>query len=274
MAGIFAELLQLPRVGADDDFFDLGGDSIVSVQLAGRARKLGLVLTPRDVFRHRTVAALAACAGSTAGEAAGAAPADDGVGPLPLTPVMRWSAGRHRRVFHQSMLLQVPAGLERGQLTDVLQRVLDRHDALRLRVADGAATVRPPGAAADRLLRTVALPDGSTGTAADALVERERAAAGERLDPAAGELLQAVHLDRGPRRPGLLLLVAHHLAVDAVSWRILLPDLAAAAQGQELDPVGTSLRRWRGCSPRRRGSPGGGANSTTGPRCWPGPTRC
>jgi len=250
VAGLFAELLQLSRVGADDDFFDLGGDSIVSVQLAGRARKRGLVITPRDVFRHRTVAALAACAGSTAGPGA-AGEADDGVGPLPLTPVMRWSAVRHRRVFHQSMLLQVPAGLDRGRLTAVLQRVVDRHDALRLRVADGAATVRPPGAAVDRLLRTV-LVDGradgpdTTSEAVDALVESERAAAGERLDPATGEVLQAVHLDRGPRRPGLLLLVAHHLAVDAVSWRILLPDLAAAAQGQELDPVGTSLRRWAG----------------------------
>ncbi|TDT97559.1 non-ribosomal peptide synthase protein (TIGR01720 family)/amino acid adenylation domain-containing protein [Streptomyces sp. 846.5] len=246
LAGLFAELLHLPRVGADDDFFDLGGDSIVSVQLAGRARKIGLVITPREVFRHRTVAALAACAGSVTGAAADAA-ADDGVGPFPLTPVMRWSAGRHGRVFHQSMLLQVPAGLDRAELTGVLQRLVDRHDALRLRVADGAAAVAPAGAPVDRLLRTVRADGcGDEADALDELVERERAAAGERLDPASGEVLQAVHLDRGPHRPGLLLLVAHHLAVDAVSWRILLPDLAAAARGQELDPVGTSLRRWAG----------------------------
>ncbi|MEJ8668148.1 condensation domain-containing protein [Streptomyces sp. MS1.AVA.1] len=59
LCGLFAEVLGLERVGVHDDFFERGGDSIVSVRLADRARRAGLALSPRDVFTHRTPAALA-----------------------------------------------------------------------------------------------------------------------------------------------------------------------------------------------------------------------
>src|ERR671938_186865 len=59
LCGLFAEVLGLERVGIDDNFFALGGDSIGSIQLVSRARRAGLVITPRAVFRHQTVVALA-----------------------------------------------------------------------------------------------------------------------------------------------------------------------------------------------------------------------
>ncbi|MEU5106527.1 MULTISPECIES: amino acid adenylation domain-containing protein [unclassified Streptomyces] len=65
----FAEVLGVERVGAEDSFFELGGDSIRSIRLVGRARELGVGLTPADVFLHRTAAGLA-----TAATAAGSAP--------------------------------------------------------------------------------------------------------------------------------------------------------------------------------------------------------
>ena len=70
LCALFAEVLGLERVGIDDNFFALGGDSIMSIQLVSRARKAGLVITPRAVFQHQTVAALAAVAGAVAGDAA------------------------------------------------------------------------------------------------------------------------------------------------------------------------------------------------------------
>ena len=82
------------------------------------------------------------------------------------------------------------------------------------------------------------------------LAAAEQAAAAARLDPAAGVMVQGSWLDRGPGQAGLLVVVVHHLVVDGVSWRVLLPDLEAAwiavAAGREpvLDPVGTSFRRW------------------------------
>ncbi|WP_286329997.1 non-ribosomal peptide synthetase [Streptomyces sp. MBT42] len=78
---VFTEVLGLRSVGVDDDFFALGGDSIVSIQLVTRARKEGLVLTPRDVFEQRTVAGLAVAA-RTPDEQAAARTATDSGGPL------------------------------------------------------------------------------------------------------------------------------------------------------------------------------------------------
>ncbi|MGQ4425292.1 condensation domain-containing protein, partial [Streptomyces violaceoruber] len=88
-----------------------------------------------------------------------------------------------------------------------------------------------------------------------ALVAEAGAAERDRLSPADGRMLRACHVDRGPDRPGLLVLVAHHLAVDAVSWRLLVPDLAAAYEGRPLSPAGTGWRRWASALRDLAGSP-------------------
>src|SRR5262249_12833287 len=88
LGGLFAGVLGVERVGIDDNFFELGGDSIVSIQLVSRARRAGLLLTPRAVFQHQTVAGLAAVAEAVAGTAAAAA--DVASGPMPAMPIMRW----------------------------------------------------------------------------------------------------------------------------------------------------------------------------------------
>ncbi|CAM5318471.1 Carrier domain-containing protein OS=Streptomyces antimycoticus OX=68175 GN=SSPO_021980 PE=4 SV=1 [Streptomyces antimycoticus] len=62
-----AEVLALPTIGIDDNFFDLGGDSIISIQLVSRLRAAGVVLTARDVFRHKTAADMAAVADTPTG---------------------------------------------------------------------------------------------------------------------------------------------------------------------------------------------------------------
>ena len=77
VARVFAEVLGLTRVGADDDFFRQGGDSIVSIQLVGRARAEGLHFTAQDVFANRTVRAIAAAATWSSDEGA---PADQAAG--------------------------------------------------------------------------------------------------------------------------------------------------------------------------------------------------
>ncbi|MFL5000740.1 MAG: amino acid adenylation domain-containing protein, partial [Xanthobacteraceae bacterium] len=253
---LFAEILGVERVGIDDNFFALGGDSIVSIQLVSRARKAGLVITPRSVFQHQTVAALAGIATSVE-ETASALP-DIAVGSLPLTPIMRWQLTRgSSERFSQAMLLQVPARLEEDHLIAALQTVLDHHDALRLRLAAPAARsgdwsleVAPPGA-----VRAVACCRRIDVSALDHAARRaciaEQAQAAEmRLAPAAGVMVQAAWFDAGAVRAGRLLLLVHHLAIDGVSWRVLVPDLAAAweaiAAGRlpMLPPRGTSFRRW------------------------------
>ncbi|MFB9839984.1 methyltransferase, partial [Actinoallomurus acaciae] len=142
---LFAEVLGVPGVGIDDDFFALGGDSIVSIQLVLRARKAGLVCTPRQVIRLRTVAELAA----VVTEADRSAPdrPDDGVGEVPFTPILHWldECGGDVRGFSQSLLLTTPAGLTGPELETILQAVADKHDLLR------AVLVRGDGGRAGHL---------------------------------------------------------------------------------------------------------------------------
>ncbi|MFD5895328.1 amino acid adenylation domain-containing protein [Streptomyces sp. NPDC060366] len=232
LRAIFAQLLRTPAIGLHDGFFDSGGDSIGAIQLVSRAHEAGLRITVNDVFRAPTVAGLAARAEAAEPEARPAsADPDGGEGPLPLTPIIHWwreQAG-DIRTFSQHMVIRTPAGLSADRLTTVLQSLVDRHAALRMRLdttgeawrldVAPAGQVRVDGQVRRRVTVTDApLPD----LLADSLDEAHR-----RLDPTDGRLLAAEFLDRGTERGGRLLLVIHHLAVDGVSWRILLSELAA-----------------------------------------------
>ena len=256
LCALFAEVLGLERVGIDDNFFALGGDSIMSIQLVSRARRAGLLITPRAVFQHQSVAALAAVAGVV--EETAARQPDIATGALPATPIMRWLMERGGPIdrFNQAMLLRVPAGLREDDLVGALQAVLDHHDALRLRLVgaasggDLALEIAPAGTVDARAcLRRVDV-GGLGEDARRACIAEQGQAAETRLSPTAGVMVQAVWFDAGTAEAGRLLLTIHHLAVDGVSWRILVPDLAAAwaaiADGKKpaLAATGTSLRGW------------------------------
>ncbi|WP_227371226.1 non-ribosomal peptide synthetase, partial [Mycobacterium fragae] len=240
LAGIYAQVLGLDRVGVDDSFFELGGDSILSMQVVARARAAGLVCRPRDVFVEQTVARLARVA---AVADAGGGPVDEGVGALPPTPIMRWlhSVDGPIEQFNQTMVVQAPAGVTEPDVVVAVQALLDRHAMLRLRVDDDGAggwllTVPEAGSvAADGCLQSV-----------EVLSDEAVVGARSRLNPAAGAMLSAVWV----ASTGQLVLIIHHLAVDGVSWRILLEDLNIGwAQLRGGQPVvlpggGTSFARW------------------------------
>ncbi|WP_435836474.1 amino acid adenylation domain-containing protein, partial [Streptomyces anthocyanicus] len=273
LCALFAEALGLESVGVDDGFFDLGGDSILSIQLVSRARAKGLTLSVRDVFEHQSVARVAealelaeaqaadGAAGASAGAVPGAAEEEAAAsGPVPATPIMGWFAALGGPVapFNQSVVVSVPADLDAERLVAALGALLDRHDSLRLRVAaDWSMSVpepEPGGTDAAGLLTRRAAGDVDDA-GLHALLAEAGAAERDRLSPADGRMLRACHVDRGPDRPGLLVLVAHHLAVDAVSWRLLVPDLAAAYEGRPLSPAGTGWRRWASALRDLAGSP-------------------
>uniref|UniRef100_UPI0004C77C51 non-ribosomal peptide synthetase n=1 Tax=Streptomyces sp. NRRL S-481 TaxID=1463911 RepID=UPI0004C77C51 len=243
---LFAEVLGLPTVGVDDGFFDLGGDSILSIQLVSRARAAGLPLAVRDVFEHQSTAQLAEALGSREDVTASEVAEVDPYGPVPLTPVMARIAelGLGGDDFNQSVVVSLPSALDAGRLAGALQKVLDHHDALRLLVRpDGTTEVRRPGTvSAAEILDVVEAADSADDI--EGLVTGPACAARDRLAPARGRMFQAVRIDRGAGQDGLLILVAHHLVVDSVTWSILVPDLAAAYGGAELAPVGTSWRQW------------------------------
>ncbi|MET8225187.1 amino acid adenylation domain-containing protein [Streptomyces sp. NPDC005301] len=248
LAEVYADVLGAGQIGTDDDFFTSGGDSIRSIQVVARAKARGVQVTTREVFEHRTVARLAELVeGRAAQERVTLAELPGGgVGftPLPPTAAHILAAGGGINRFCMSALLTLPPGIDRTTLTATLQGVLDRHDVLRSRLdrAERGLRIAPAGSVdAGALLRESAY--------AEAAVQGELDAAADRLDPDAGVMAQFVWLTC-ENDTDRLLVVLHHLVVDGVSWRILLPDLVTAwqharGQGDRPQPVhGTSLRRW------------------------------
>jgi amino acid adenylation domain-containing protein/non-ribosomal peptide synthase protein (TIGR01720 family) len=239
LAGIYAQVLGLEQVGIDDSFFDLGGDSISSMQVVARARAAGVVCRPRDIFVEQTVARVAQIAGVTDD---GAGPFDEGVGPVLTTPIMRWlhTVDGQGDQFNQTMVVQAPAGATHTDVVVLLQALLDRHAMLRLRVDDDASGwslhVPESGAVeADSCVESV-----------DVLTDEALVHARSRLNPADGVMLSAVWAADSAQ----LAVIIHHLGVDAVSWRILLEDLNIGwvqhSNGQPvtLPTTGTSFARW------------------------------
>ncbi|MCV7089635.1 non-ribosomal peptide synthetase [Mycobacterium interjectum] len=240
LADIYAQVLGLQRVGVDESFFELGGDSILSMQVVARARTAGVVCRPRDIFVEQTVAQLARVAEVATGDAD---VSDEGIGPVVATPIMCWLRGVEGPVdqFNQTVAVQAPAGVTEADVVAVLQAVLDRHATLRLRVTDdgagGWSLTVPEAGSVDARACLRAVPELS-----DAAVIEARS----RLDPAAGSMLSALWV----ADTGQLVLIVHHLAVDGVSWRILLEDLNIAwaqhrgGQRLVLPAPGTSFARW------------------------------
>ncbi|WP_051161501.1 non-ribosomal peptide synthetase [Nocardia brevicatena] len=261
LATVYAEILGRERVGAHDSFFALGGDSIMSILLVSRAKARGIALTAQQVFEHRTPAALAAAAQGAAVTPALEELPGGGVGEMPLPPAASYlvERGGGWRRFAQAMVLELPIGITRPQLLTTLTAVLDRHDMLRSRLyrdaggrrrlfADATGSVH-----ADEIVHRVGFDPAIDTDAFTALAAAELDTALGLLDPAEGVVVRFVWLDpeteRGGRS-GRLIFLVHHIAVDGVSWRILVPDLIAAwaqvAAGRTpiLPDVATSMRRW------------------------------
>ncbi|MFE6404521.1 amino acid adenylation domain-containing protein, partial [Streptomyces alboflavus] len=263
LAGVFAEVLGVERVGVDDDFFSVGGDSIRSIQVVSRARAVGVEVSPREVFEFRTVAELAqvvrAKAGSESVTQVLAELDGGGIGTLPELPVATYirELGPGFERFAQWLAFELPVGIDRAGLAATVSALVDHHDVLRARIVeqpDGSVIneITPPGSVdVDAMIHRVSHEGPWDADFWDKRVPPLADAAVGRLDPAAGVMVQLVWfepVDAGVS--GRLLVVAHHLVVDGVSWRILGPDLAAAWQrvsaGEvpELAGVGTSVRRW------------------------------
>ncbi|MFE1787484.1 amino acid adenylation domain-containing protein, partial [Streptomyces sp. NPDC059525] len=200
IAAAYADVLGVDRVGIDDDFFAVGGDSLRSIQVVARARARGLEVTTREIFECRTAARLAEAAADRRDRAPVLAELDGGgVGTLPLQPVARhvFEHGGGLNRFAMSLVLDLPEGIDEAGLAATLDAVLDRHDLLRSRLVRDADTpalvVAPEGTvrAAD-LIRRVPVTGGWDDPAALEAAKAELDAAAGRLDPAAGTMADLV----------------------------------------------------------------------------------
>ena len=249
LAAIWQAVLKVERVGAEDNFFELGGDSILSLQIIARTRKLGFKLSPKQLFERQTVRQLAQWLDARAVPPAAPTPV---VAPVnseaPLAPVQARFFERVpaalRNHWNQAVLLEPLESLDLDALDRALHALLGRHPALRLRQDGDSPRLRiaEVGALDLTLLWRRRAADAQT-------LERLCDDAQRSLDLRHGPLLRAMHvsLEQGGER---LLLAIHHLAVDGVSWRVLLDDLhsayraARAGQPIALPAEGDSHAAW------------------------------
>ncbi|HKN54680.1 MAG TPA: amino acid adenylation domain-containing protein, partial [Amycolatopsis sp.] len=235
---LWAEVLGVERVGVEDNFFGLGGDSILSIQVVAKARQAGLSLSTKDIFLHQTIGELAPAARA---DVPGAAVAEI-AGPAPLGPIQRWLFETLDEPWRMTMSVHIRLSeVDAPRLARALARVSEHHSALRMRFWQEAGEWWQEAAGGPaEILRQVDLSDVDDPAA---VMHAEAIRAQESLDIGAGRVWQAV-LFTFADRPPQLFITAHHLVMDGVSWRILLGDLERAYRDEELDPVGTSFAHW------------------------------
>ncbi|MEU0398710.1 amino acid adenylation domain-containing protein [Streptomyces sp. NPDC006197] len=247
LAEIWTEVLGVGDVGVHDNFFDLGGDSILSIQLTSRVRQAGLPMTSKPLFLHQTIAGLAeTLEKAPAEDPMTGRPAEEVRGAVELTPIQKWFFAEHPIApdhHAMSLRLELAPGTDSGILARALAEVVARHDALRMRYTftpDGWS--QEYGDSPEDLL-TVRDLTGVDPARQDAALSEAALEAQQALDLAAGTMVKGVLFHWGGGRPPQLFLAVHHLVTDGVSWRILLEDLSAVyeqlAQG---GPVDAGLR--------------------------------
>ncbi|MFM0286805.1 non-ribosomal peptide synthetase [Paraburkholderia megapolitana] len=245
LSSIWKDVLQLSSIGIHDNFFELGGDSILSIQVVSRANQAGLRITAKQLFQYQTIAELA----GARDERSAYASTVDPLGDAPLTPVQHWFFDQDVDTpshFNQTVLIQVPADIDESRLADAIQQVYEHHDALRLRFSrsTGYWTQTVVGGGDKPALFAK---QAITADAADDRIAAMRAAAADAergIDIERGPLLAARLFSFTDEPLARLFVSIHHLAVDGVSWRVLLEDLHAAYHGQPLSEKTTSFREW------------------------------
>ncbi|RKF33334.1 non-ribosomal peptide synthetase, partial [Paraburkholderia fungorum] len=261
LAAAWREMLGIDDIGRHHNFFELGGDSILSLQIVARAREAGWKITPRQLFERQTVAELAAVAvrlnqGLSPASDADAGFADDetqahaAIGLLPIQREFFASDIPNRNHWNQSVLLSSDMPIDATRLHDALRAVLAHHDALRSRFTRDAHGNwhQEPGAVVSDAQPLLWTRRADTREQIEALCNEAQLS----LDIERGALLRVLLIDVADGTSRVLLTV-HHLVIDGVSWRILLDDLQRAfaqlageraSDNLRLPSNGTSYRAW------------------------------
>ncbi len=235
LAKLWQQVLKIDRLGIHDNFFDLGGDSIMAIQIAARLSEAGFVLSPNQIFQCPTLAELASVAMPE-----GSVEAEDLTGEVPLTPIQQAFFeldSPEPEQFTQTVLLDISEPLEIETLQQAAEALVSHHDSLRLCYTqhEGAWSQRyqetrsqedtdtHQTATTQNSAHQVSLADLSNEPMQQQALQAEIARLQTQLHLATGDLLRAVLFELDDRQQ--LAIVIHHLAVDAVSWLTLLKDL-------------------------------------------------
>jgi non-ribosomal peptide synthase protein (TIGR01720 family) len=251
LANIWQQLLGIESVGIHDNFFELGGDSVVSIQLIAYCNRLGLQLTPKQVFEYQTIAELAGIVGTIK-----TIQAEQGLlsGKVSLTPIQSWFFEQNLLDPHhwnQAVLLKVPQCINSALLEQTVRRLLEHHDALRLRFVQEESGWQQLITGAEEtipfsILDLSVLPEIKQQTAIETVANELQTS----LNFSDGPMMRVALFNLGTHQPSRLLLVIHHLVIDVTSWRILLEDIQTAyhqvsqGKGIQFPPKTSSFKQW------------------------------
>ncbi|BFH66557.1 hypothetical protein J27TS7_35310 [Paenibacillus dendritiformis] len=224
------EVLGLERVGRGDNFYQLGGDSIKAIQVMSLLRTRGLRITANDILTHPIIGEMEARV-----QAAGPAETHDRIceGNIPHTPIISWFFGQEMEQpqhYHQRVLLTMKRPIPKDTLESMMAHLLRHHDTLRMNLEPGGTRLKYNN-------RHLSAPFRIQEHDLSGLSSRERHEEMLRIADAmesaqnlyTEKLIQAAVFVHGDQE-AYLLLTAHHLVVDGVSWRILLEDLNQAVR--------------------------------------------
>lgn len=229
---IWSDVLGIQQVGIHDNFFMLGGDSILSIQIVSRANQQGLGLSVKQLFQHQTIEKLSGLIGQSKNRLIDQAPMS---GPFLLGPVQHWfldSPHPEPHHFNQSLLLNVRIGLSEEILFKAFSALERHHDILRARYVQDSKGWQAHIEPADEMIASIHTLDLRNLPVTDrtpAMIQHARNAQAS-LDLAAGPISKAIHYRLSDEGPDKLLWIIHHLSVDGISWRILLEDLERALE--------------------------------------------
>ena len=252
LAAIWEQVLGIERVGVSANFFELGGDSILSVQVIARATEEGIPITVKDIFEQQTIRELAKCSSTGRVIKAEQGPV---VGQVPLTPIQKWffeQEPSNPNHFNHWMVLPVQRNaLSEDYLEQALTALCDHHDALRARFSNQMghwqqsfieSGYTPPIQRHD--LSKTELDKRQK------ILEDLTEKAQSDLDLINGPIFKVLAFDFGARDPGRIVLILHHLVSDIISWQSIAPDLQSclqqSSQGKRatLPPKTTSFKQW------------------------------
>lgn len=251
LAKIWSSVLKVERVGIDDNFFELGGDSILSIQIVSRARAAGFALSPKQLLKRATIRELAPEV--TPIESPSTADQEAIFGIAPLSPIQEWffdGPPEESNYYNQAFLFEVKSNLSFETLKRAFTIIEAHHDALRLRFSEKGDLIEqwfsePTESSNIESIDFSSIRDDSFASNIESECIRIQAS----LNLAKGPLYRALFIETGAKRSNRLLIAVHHLAIDGVSWRVLIEDLEKAYQANPEEPTPlpsktTSFKEW------------------------------
>ncbi|HFA51237.1 MAG TPA: hypothetical protein ENJ95_19670, partial [Bacteroidetes bacterium] len=252
LAAIWEEVLHFEPVSIHDNFFEIGGDSILSIQIVARARKAGIQLKPTDIFEHQSIAELALFAKTETDKQ----PAEKEIfsGPVALLPIQHWFFDEHKNApqyWNQGFVFQADKIINEEVLKKAVQHLTLVHESLRLsffyKNNKWEAEVLPPEKSNPFFKINIS---NKTETEQKELIKEHIAAVQTAFNLSEGDLFKTIFFENNKEGRNLIYIIAHHLLVDYVSWQIIIDDLELfyenilAGEKIKLPENNISINKW------------------------------